>query len=194
MVWENGRVTYGLLAAVFAQVGLEDGVGFDDVFWFSAGALSVIAVLTIVFRKPLRELGSFIRWSKQFMEDWSGTPERDGRGATPGVMQRLDRLDGELRRNGGETTKDKAAKAFEVATRVESKIDMIALALEAETKAREAWDAQYREDQDRIRDEWIQVFLGVGQMIHMTPEEQERLWSGLTSRYTSNTLVPTNPE
>ena len=187
-------MTGQLLATVLAQVGLEDGVGFDDVFWFAAGGSATVGFLILIFRKPLRQLIAFTKWTARFMEDWSGTPARDGRAATPGVMHRLNRLDGELRRNGGETTKDQAAKALEVATRVEEKIDLIALALASEVKAREAWDEQYKQDQERIRDEWVQVFLGVGQMIHMTPEEQEALWSRLTSQYTTDTLVPRKPE
>ena len=41
-----------------------------------------------------------------FMRDWHGTPEEPGRDAVPGVMERLNRLDGELSRNGGKSVKD----------------------------------------------------------------------------------------
>jgi hypothetical protein len=41
-----------------------------------------------------------------FYRDWSGEPARDGRDAVPGVMARLNRLDGELSRNGGKSVKD----------------------------------------------------------------------------------------
>lgn len=165
-------------------------MGFDDVFWFAAGASVTIGLMVLVFRKPLKELGSFIKWTKQFREDWSGEPAREGRDATPGVMQRLARLDGELTRNGGETTKDKAAKAFEIAEKIDSKVDKIATALTAETAAREAWDEQYRKDQERIRLEWVEVFMRVSQMISLPPEEQQEMWDALTARYVTNTLVP----
>jgi hypothetical protein len=40
------------------------------------------------------------------MRDWNGTPQEPGRDAIPGVMERLNRLDGELSRNGGKSVKD----------------------------------------------------------------------------------------
>lgn len=43
---------------------------------------------------------------EQFMVDWSGEPAREGRDAVPGVMSRLNKIDGELSRNGGRSIKD----------------------------------------------------------------------------------------
>ncbi len=40
------------------------------------------------------------------MRDWNGTDAEPGRDAVPGVMERLNRLDGELSRNGGKSVKD----------------------------------------------------------------------------------------
>lgn len=41
-----------------------------------------------------------------FMRDWKGTPAEPGRDAVPGVMERLNRLDGELSKNSGKSVKD----------------------------------------------------------------------------------------
>jgi hypothetical protein len=41
-----------------------------------------------------------------FMRDWEGTPAEPGRDAVHGVMERLNKLDGELSRNGGKSVKD----------------------------------------------------------------------------------------
>lgn len=41
-----------------------------------------------------------------FMEDWSGQAARPGRDAIPGVMERLNNIDGQLKNNGGSTIKD----------------------------------------------------------------------------------------
>ena len=41
-----------------------------------------------------------------FMEDWSGEEARPGRDRVPGVMERLNDIDGELKRNGGGSMKD----------------------------------------------------------------------------------------
>jgi hypothetical protein len=53
-----------------------------------------------------------------FMRDWAGEPAAPGRSAVPGVMERLNRIDGELKRNGGSSMKD-------AITRVEKKLETI---------------------------------------------------------------------
>lgn len=47
-----------------------------------------------------------------FMRDWEGEPARKGRSKVPGVMERLNKLDGELSHNGGSSIKD-AVKRIE---------------------------------------------------------------------------------
>jgi len=48
-----------------------------------------------------------------FMRDWEGEEESPGRDRVPGVMERLNKLDGELSNNGGGTTKDKVDRLYE---------------------------------------------------------------------------------
>lgn len=53
------------------------------------------------------------------MRDWEGTPEEPGRAAVPGIMERMNRMDGELSRNGGYTTvKDRVDRMYESQSRV----------------------------------------------------------------------------
>jgi hypothetical protein len=52
----------------------------------------------------------FFNWLDQFMRDWEGEEESPGRDRVPGVMERLNRLDGELSQNGGKSTKDTVNK------------------------------------------------------------------------------------
>lgn len=47
----------------------------------------------------------FKTWTK-FIRDWEGEAATDGRDAVPGVMERINRLDGELSHNGGSSLKD----------------------------------------------------------------------------------------
>ena len=47
----------------------------------------------------------FDTWSS-FTRDWNGEPEEPGRAAVPGVMERLNKVDGELTHNGGTSLKD----------------------------------------------------------------------------------------
>jgi len=53
--------------------------------------------------KPLKRQADRI---EAFWDDWQGTPARPGHGEVPGVMQRLQSIDGELQRNGGNSLKD----------------------------------------------------------------------------------------
>lgn len=51
---------------------------------------------------------------ERFMRDWEGEEALPGRDAIPGVMQRLNNMDGELSQNGGFTTvKDRVDRLYE---------------------------------------------------------------------------------
>ncbi len=89
-----------------AAVTFRDGIGVDDLTWL-AGLISVIAVIvgavwTMI--KPLKRQADRI---EAFWEDWNGTPSGPGRSAVPGVMERLQSIDGELQHNGCSSLKDK---------------------------------------------------------------------------------------
>lgn len=68
-----------------------------------AGALISLGVLLNPLIKKIRRFGD---WLERFMRDWEGEPAEPGRDAVPGVMERLNKLDGELTNNGGKSTKD----------------------------------------------------------------------------------------
>jgi hypothetical protein len=54
----------------------------------------------------LKRINKWTHTWENFMQDWSGTEERPGRSAVPGVMERLNNIDGELKKNGGKSVKD----------------------------------------------------------------------------------------
>ena len=88
-----------------AAVTFRDGIGLDDLTWL-AGLISVIAVIVgavWAMLKPLKRQADRI---EAFWDDWQGTPAGPGRSAVPGVMERLQSIDGELTRNGGPSLKD----------------------------------------------------------------------------------------
>jgi hypothetical protein len=58
-----------------------------------------------------------------FMRDWEGEEAKDGRDSVPGVMQRLNKLDGELSHNGGKSLKDLVSKIEKRQTRLEGKME-----------------------------------------------------------------------
>lgn len=83
-----------------------------DVTWLTGFATSITIVLgawfTIVkFIKPaLQRIRNLMDTTEQFIKDWHGEPAAPGRDAIPGVMERLNNIDGELKRNGGNSVKD----------------------------------------------------------------------------------------
>ena len=74
-----------------------------------AGALISLGVLLSPFYKKIKRWGT---WMEKFMRDWEGEEAEPGRDRVPGVMERLNKLDGELSNNGGSTTKDKVDKLY----------------------------------------------------------------------------------
>ena len=64
--------------------------------------------------EPYKEKADlFMSWFEDFKRDWSGEEESPGRDRIPGVMERLNRLDGELSSNGGKSTKDVVNKLYD---------------------------------------------------------------------------------
>jgi hypothetical protein len=80
-----------------------------------AGAIAAVAVILAV---PIRTIRTFITWLDKFRRDWEGEDAEPGRDRVPGVMERLNRLDGELSNNGGSSLKD-------AVQRIELKIDKL---------------------------------------------------------------------
>lgn len=77
------------------------------------GTATTIAVIAggwfalVSFVRPMwKRLNFWVTTWENFMRDWAGEPAREGRDAIPGVMERLNNIDGELKRNGGSSIKD----------------------------------------------------------------------------------------
>jgi len=87
----------------------------DTVFWLAAGILTLSGVVRYVLYPMWREIKDALHWWRKFQRDWDGEPEEPGRSAVPGVMARLNMIDGQLQRNGGESLKDKVWDTWEVA-------------------------------------------------------------------------------
>jgi hypothetical protein len=90
---------------LLAAVTFADGIGVDDLTWL-AGLISVISVIVGAVWAMLRPIRAQLHRWEAFWDDWQGTPARPGHGEVPGVMQRLQSIDGELTRNGGNSLKD----------------------------------------------------------------------------------------
>jgi hypothetical protein len=87
------------------------------------GALISIGVLLSPLYKKIKR---FMQWMERFMRDWEGEEAEPGRDRVPGVMERLNKMDGELSQNGGYTTvKDRVDRLYENQSDVMSKQDML---------------------------------------------------------------------
>lgn len=64
-------------------------------------------------------------WFRKFQRDWDGDPAEPGRDRVPGVMERLNTIDGELKRNGGESLKDQVVKVREELAALDSRVDTV---------------------------------------------------------------------
>lgn len=75
-------------------------------------ALGISAVLAAAFalqkfiRPLLIKTRMLARNWERFLMDWAGEEARPGRDRVPGVMERLNKIDGELTHNGGSSIKD----------------------------------------------------------------------------------------
>ena len=72
----------------------------------AAALLGLIVLVGRVVYPPYKAMKNFFTWMEKFRRDWEGEEEEPGRDRTPGVMERLNRLDGELSNNGGTSLKD----------------------------------------------------------------------------------------
>ena len=94
-----------------------------------AGAIilvaSVATALGVIFRPGYKKVKEFSDWFDHFKRDWMGEEEAPGRDRIPGVMERLNKLDGELSQNGGKSTKDVANKVLYKQERLEEKVDIM---------------------------------------------------------------------
>lgn len=84
-------------------------------FFTSLGIVTGALIgLGVLLRPVYNRLKEFMDWMDRFKRDWEGTPEEPGRDAIPGIMERMNRMDGELSRNGGFTTvKDRVDRLYE---------------------------------------------------------------------------------
>jgi hypothetical protein len=82
--------------------------------WFAITKLVSPAV------KRIKEVSENL---ENFIEDWQGTPPRDGRDGIPGVMERINKIDGELTHNGGTSVKDAIARIESGIIRINTRLE-----------------------------------------------------------------------
>jgi predicted nuclease with TOPRIM domain len=84
------------------------------------GALGVIWKLSKPLIKKARKLLNSI---EKFIRDWEGEEASAGRDAVPGVMERLNRIDGELKHNGGSSMKDSLRRIEKKIAQIDERLE-----------------------------------------------------------------------
>ena len=133
-----------------AAVTFRDGIGVDDLTWL-AGLISAIAVIVGAVWAMLRPVRAQLHRWEDFWDDWTGTPAGPGRSAVPGVMERLQSIDGELTRNGDNSLKDQVCtnsrKLDELATQNAAEhVDLANQIIAVKTEAQRWHDARRKGD------------------------------------------------
>lgn len=94
-----------------------------------AGALiltaSALTALGVIFRPAYKRIKELSEWFDHFKRDWMGEEEAPGRDRVPGVMERLNKLDGELSQNGGKSTKDVVNQMLDKQENLDHKVDVM---------------------------------------------------------------------
>jgi uncharacterized protein YoxC len=80
-----------------------DMLGITGIIIAVAGAILGVKQIVIPIIKRVNMIFETV---SNFSRDWNGEPASPGREASPGVMERLNKLDGELTHNGGKSVKD----------------------------------------------------------------------------------------
>lgn len=83
------------------------------------GALAVIWKLTKPVVKKTKEL---LETLSLFLRDWNGEEAASGRDKIPGVMERLNRIDGELQHNSGSSMKDSLRRIEQTLKKIDERL------------------------------------------------------------------------
>lgn len=92
-------------------------------------AVAITTILTAIFAvnkfiwPAIRKIQTLGRNWEQFLTDWAGEEARPGRDRVPGVMERLNNIDGELKHNGGSSVKDAVSRIEKRLVRGDNKFD-----------------------------------------------------------------------
>lgn len=98
------------MEGVTGVIRLAENVIVDNLLVTAAIITALVTVGTLlwkVFRPLKNRVEEFLDWHEHFLSQWEGYhADKPGEVDTPGVMERLSRIDGEFKRNGGSSMKD----------------------------------------------------------------------------------------
>lgn len=91
-------------------IRLSENAAVENLLVTAAIITAIVTVVTLIWKavRPLyQRFSAFLDWQEEFRPQWEGyTARHPGDVVTPGVMERLSRIDGQFERNGGNSMKD----------------------------------------------------------------------------------------
>lgn len=84
---------------------------------------AAVAVVWKVFNPIVKKTQTLISNLELFTRDWFGEDAAPGRDKVPGVMERLNNIDGELKHNGGSTMKDAIKRIENKLKNIDSRLE-----------------------------------------------------------------------
>lgn len=110
-------------------MNFSDGWQWEDLVALAIGITAILGAIAIIHRMIIgpmvREVREFTAWLRKFQRDWDGEAEEPGRDRIPGVMERLNRMDGELQRNHGSSLKDKVYETWQSIEQIDVRVTTI---------------------------------------------------------------------
>jgi hypothetical protein len=90
----------------------------------SSGTVAVAVVALARAASPVwKKFKTFTNSWELFMRDWSGEEARPGHDREPGVMERLNNLDGNFKNNGGSSLKDAVDRIEKKLGQIDKRLD-----------------------------------------------------------------------
>ena len=92
---------------LWSAVTLRDGIGADDLIWLAGLVTAVSTICGFVWVTLVRPVRRVVASWSHFSDTWHGQPAAPGFAPVPGVPERIQRIEREVQRNGGQTLKDR---------------------------------------------------------------------------------------
>lgn len=98
---------------------------YQTLVFVVAGLVTLATFVRLALWPVIREVRDLMAWWRKFQRDWDGEPGDEGRAPVPGVMARLNAIDGELQRNGGESVKDKVNQTHRMVYTLHDRVEVM---------------------------------------------------------------------
>lgn len=98
----------------------------QDILTWAGAIIAVggaLGVLWKIISPIIKQVKKLVDELSRFTTDWFGEEATPGRDRIPGVMERLNNIDGELKHNGGSTMKDAVKRIEQTQKKIIERLD-----------------------------------------------------------------------